>query len=182
MRSSLAVALIAMTIQSVTAATLCRNGKGALFSRDACKKKETVVDPASLGAIGPPGPPGAQGAQGAQGPVGPSNPNANTLNGLTASQIVAQASGQTASAVLSFLNSAHTVTNAGTVFAGFCGCVSAFCPAGNFLTECNGAVTNDGTGFLTRIDDVNPEGCQVCGCTTGNLSTALAVSATCLSP
>src|SRR4030095_5541391 len=117
MRSALALVLIAAMAAPVGAATLCANKKGALFERDgACKKKESTVDPVSLGLVGPPGPPGPQGTQG---PAGPSNPNANTLNGLTASQIVSQAvtqsSGQIASGILSFLNSAYTVPNAGTV-------------------------------------------------------------------
>jgi hypothetical protein len=185
MRAALVLALIVMMAAPSGASTLCRNNKGALFVRDGgCKKKENVVNPASVGAIGPPGPPGAPGTEG---PPGPSNPNANTLNGLTASQIVdqsvAQASGQVASAVLNFLSSSHVVTSVGTVFGGFCSCVQAFCPGGDFLTECNGAVSNDGTGYLTEIDDINPEGCEVCGCTVfSDVTTGVAASATCLTP
>src|SRR5262249_46645663 len=63
--------------------------------------------------------------------------NASTLNGLTASQIVSQAvtqsSGQIAGGILAFLNSAYTVTNAGTVFSGFCACTATFCNGGDFL-------------------------------------------------
>lgn len=63
--------------------------------------------------------------------------NASTLNGLTASQIVSQAvtqsSGQIAGDILAFLNSAYTVTNAGTVFSGFCACTATFCNGGDFL-------------------------------------------------
>jgi len=63
--------------------------------------------------------------------------NASTLNGLTASQIVSQAvtqsSGQIAGGILAFLNSAYTVTNAGTVFSGFCAFTATFCNGGDFL-------------------------------------------------
>ncbi len=47
---------------------LCEKKTGALFVRAACKKKETQVDPASIGAKGP------QGSQGIQGPPGPPGP------------------------------------------------------------------------------------------------------------
>lgn len=47
------------------AAVVCRKGNGAMFVRDACKKKETPVDLAQFGAVGPTGPTGADGAPGA---------------------------------------------------------------------------------------------------------------------
>jgi hypothetical protein len=58
--------LVLLTILALAApadALLCRARNGALSVRDACKRKETVIDPATLG--GP-------GAQGDTGPAGPS--------------------------------------------------------------------------------------------------------------
>jgi hypothetical protein len=43
-------------------ALLCRTRAGALFVRDACKRKETAVDPATLGGPSPSGDTGAKGA------------------------------------------------------------------------------------------------------------------------
>lgn len=59
-----------MTLVRASAAAgalLCQKPSGALFARDACKKKETTVDPAALGLIGPKGDAGAPGAPGAPG-------------------------------------------------------------------------------------------------------------------
>ena len=49
------------------ASILCKTKQGGLVVRDACKKKESPVDPAQLGLQGPRG---AQGLQGPQGPPG----------------------------------------------------------------------------------------------------------------
>jgi hypothetical protein len=58
------------------AAVLCRKKSGAVLYRDgACKKKETAVDLATLGAAGP------KGADGAQGPQGPAGPGVITKSG-----------------------------------------------------------------------------------------------------
>lgn len=47
------------------AATLCSLKKGGpIFLRDACKKRETALDPVALGLQGPTGPKGDQGPQG----------------------------------------------------------------------------------------------------------------------
>ncbi len=46
------------------AAVLCQKKSGAVFVRDACKKKETALDVSALGLVGP------RGQQGIQGPKG----------------------------------------------------------------------------------------------------------------
>jgi hypothetical protein len=43
------------------AAVICRKPSGAMFVRDACKKKETLVDLSAFGAVGPKGDPGDPG-------------------------------------------------------------------------------------------------------------------------
>jgi len=40
---------------------VCKKKSGIVFLRDACKKKETLVDPVSFGATGPQGPPRSPG-------------------------------------------------------------------------------------------------------------------------
>jgi len=57
------------------AVLLCK-GKKKITLREACKSKETQLDPAELGAAGPTGATGAQGAQGVQGVQGPAGPGA----------------------------------------------------------------------------------------------------------
>jgi hypothetical protein len=58
-----------------SSAVLCAGKGGVLRIRaDACKVKETTVDPAALGISGPPGPPGAAGPAGPAGTVGPPGP------------------------------------------------------------------------------------------------------------
>jgi len=68
---------------SVPAAVLCANARGAVHMRDACRVKETVLQPALLGLLPPPGTPGPAGPQGpagapgtpgAPGPQGPPGP------------------------------------------------------------------------------------------------------------
>lgn len=61
-------------LSSAHAAVLCATGKGALKLRDACKPKETQVDPVALGLQGPPGPQGDPGPQGIPGNPGPEGP------------------------------------------------------------------------------------------------------------
>ncbi len=60
MRSAIrvAVALVVAVVTTADAAVICQKKSGAMFVRDACKKKETRVDLATFGAVGPPGPPG----------------------------------------------------------------------------------------------------------------------------
>jgi len=53
------------------AAVLCANPSGSVFLRDACKGKETQLDPVALGLVGPRGPQGPTGPQGPAGPAGP---------------------------------------------------------------------------------------------------------------
>src|SRR5262249_61364790 len=43
---------------SAEGAVLCSTGGGTLKVRDACRPRETPVDPVALGLQGPPGPPG----------------------------------------------------------------------------------------------------------------------------
>jgi hypothetical protein len=45
-------------------ALLCQKRSGALFVRDACRKRETAVDPTALGLVGPKGDTGAPGTPG----------------------------------------------------------------------------------------------------------------------
>lgn len=62
---SLAVVLslgLSLGARAADAAVLCSSKKGAVFVRDACKRKEKVVDPVALGLRGP---------SGEQGPAGP---------------------------------------------------------------------------------------------------------------
>jgi hypothetical protein len=63
----LLVLVMAMTLAGASAAPgalLCQKPSGALFAREACKKKETAVDPAALGLVGPKGDAGTPGAPG----------------------------------------------------------------------------------------------------------------------
>ena len=53
------------------ALVLCARRSGTLALRAACKRRETVVDLAQLGAVGPQGPPGERGPTGSQGTQGP---------------------------------------------------------------------------------------------------------------
>jgi hypothetical protein len=64
------MAAVGATALPARALVVCKKKSGAIFLRDACKKKETVVDPASFGATGPQGPPGQQGPQGPPGSAG----------------------------------------------------------------------------------------------------------------
>jgi len=61
---------VGSTALPARALVVCKKKSGAVFLRDACKKKETVVDPAAFGATGPQGPAGAQGPQGPPGSPG----------------------------------------------------------------------------------------------------------------
>lgn len=48
----------------VNAAVLCRKRSGVVVVRDACKRKETPLDPATFGVVGPAGPTGPAGPPG----------------------------------------------------------------------------------------------------------------------
>jgi hypothetical protein len=65
---SVSLAILLSTSASPFAAVLCSKKSGAVVLRDACKKKETAIDPTGLGLQGPKGDTGAQGVPGAQGP------------------------------------------------------------------------------------------------------------------
>jgi len=60
------LALVTLLTASTVAdaAVLCASKKGAVFVRDACKKKERAIDPVALGLQGPPGLQGQQGPKG----------------------------------------------------------------------------------------------------------------------
>lgn len=55
------VVVVAITIPA-HAAVVCQKKSGAMFVREACKKKETPVDLSQFGAVGPTGPAGQDGA------------------------------------------------------------------------------------------------------------------------
>src|SRR5438128_8998064 len=58
---------VGSTALPARALVVCKKKSGAVFLRDACKKKETAVAPASFGATGPQGPAGPQGPPGPPG-------------------------------------------------------------------------------------------------------------------
>lgn len=60
-----AVGVLLVVAMPVHAAVICQKRNGAMFVREACKKKETAVDLAAFGAVGPAGPAGAPGVAGA---------------------------------------------------------------------------------------------------------------------
>jgi len=62
---------VGATVLPARALVVCKKKSGAVFLRDACKKKETAVDPASFGATGPQGPAGPQGPPGSGGQATP---------------------------------------------------------------------------------------------------------------
>jgi hypothetical protein len=62
MRMLMVVAVVLTIAMPAGAAVVCQKKSGAMFVRDACKKKETVVDLSQFGAAGPTGPTGGAGA------------------------------------------------------------------------------------------------------------------------
>jgi hypothetical protein len=68
-RSEIVVGVVLSVVGAVAAdaAVFCQKQSGAVFIRDACKKKETQVNLAAFGAVGPKGDTGAQGPMGAPG-------------------------------------------------------------------------------------------------------------------
>jgi hypothetical protein len=64
--------MLCLTWAPAGAETLCRKKSGTLKLRagSVCKKRETVVDPSTFGAVGPTGATGAPGASQLPGPVG----------------------------------------------------------------------------------------------------------------
>lgn len=75
--TGVAVALTLAFAVSADALVLCapKSGVGALKVREACKKKETTIDPAAVGLVGPEGPQGPTGDQGEPGVAGPQGPS-----------------------------------------------------------------------------------------------------------
>ncbi|HEV7731190.1 MAG TPA: hypothetical protein VGR62_03465 [Candidatus Binatia bacterium] len=57
----LGVVMLLAVVAVPADAVLCRKKNGAVFARDACKRRETVLDPATIGAVGVPGDAGADG-------------------------------------------------------------------------------------------------------------------------
>ncbi len=57
----LAVVVLVAATALPAGAVLCRKKNGAVFERDACKRKETPLDPATIGAVGAPGEAGTAG-------------------------------------------------------------------------------------------------------------------------
>jgi hypothetical protein len=110
---------------------------------------------------------GAPGPQGPAGPPGPASANASTLNRLTAQQIVAQAR---AGGLSSFVESVYVIATPGTVVLGFCGTIFARCNPGDFPLNCGGAVSPDGSGFLTEVSETPSaeRASGASGCTTGD--------------
>ena len=110
--------------------------------------------------------------------------DADTVRGVTPDQIVSQATGAVAGAVAQVLASGYVRTAAASVSPGFCRCLDLGCnTTADLLVDCGGDVVSDGTGYLTEVtrltDGVT---CRTCGCTTGSLSTGLAVATFCLRP
>jgi hypothetical protein len=76
----LALAVPLLAASGADAVQLCLARDGTLKARVTCRKKESLLDPATLGLVtpGPPGAPGAQGPEGPQGVPGPTgSPGAN---------------------------------------------------------------------------------------------------------
>ncbi|MFN8544564.1 MAG: hypothetical protein U0807_10215 [Candidatus Binatia bacterium] len=71
-RGIILVALTALAgaLEPTWGAVFCQKKSGAVFLRDTCKKKETAVDLATLGAVGPTGPTGQDGTPGTPGAAG----------------------------------------------------------------------------------------------------------------
>src|SRR5690242_11485519 len=53
-----ALIVVSMLGHTASAKVLCARPSGTLKIRDACRSRETLVDPVALGLQGPPGPPG----------------------------------------------------------------------------------------------------------------------------
>jgi hypothetical protein len=108
MRSFISTILVLGVFTGVTvaqAAVLCSKKSGVVTVRtEACKKKETQLDPAALGLQGP---------QGDQGEVGPQGPPAVSANVAADGSIVAQSGGVTVSLLLASPGAfvVHTGTN-----------------------------------------------------------------------
>lgn len=78
--AALALALTLGAAVSAHALVLCapKSGVGALKVRETCKKKETTIDPATVGLVGPQGAEGPQGPKGDQGEAGVAGPTGAT--------------------------------------------------------------------------------------------------------
>ena len=71
MRPTVTLVILLLLAATATAnAALCKAKSGALFVRDACKRKEIAVDAATIGAVGPRGDIGPKGDKGDAGSAG----------------------------------------------------------------------------------------------------------------
>jgi hypothetical protein len=95
-----------------------------------------------------------------------------------------QATTHVATGIAAVPTSAYIRANLATVPAGFCNCVDVGCDrAGDLLVSCEGNTANNGTGYLTKVGrNVDVTSCETCVCTTGMVSTGVAVSVLCLRP
>src|SRR3954462_1268275 len=74
-RDWLLVVIISLLIglcSRTEAEVLCRDQNGAVSAREACRKAETRLNPATLGLVGVPGPKGERGERGPRGQQEPS--------------------------------------------------------------------------------------------------------------
>jgi len=60
------------TVRIATASVFCKKKSSVVTARDACKPKETQINPADFNIVGPAGATGATGVTGVTGPAGPS--------------------------------------------------------------------------------------------------------------
>jgi hypothetical protein len=90
------LAILVATSVAAPAAVLCTKKSGVVVMREACKPRETALDPAALGLQGAKG---DQGDPGNQGPPGAQGPGAQFAIVAADATIVAQSGGITASAL-----------------------------------------------------------------------------------
>jgi hypothetical protein len=116
MRLGLLVVMV-LVASPAWAEVLCQSKRGALSVRTACKKKETLVDPAALGLQGPPGPPGPAGTAGAYGSF--SNDSGSIVAVVLGGTSI-PLSTTTASLNISYTGTTATIANAGVYRMSYC--------------------------------------------------------------
>ena len=158
---ALALTLATLIVAAPThAAVLCAKKKGALAVREACRPKETQIDPVALGLVGPQGPPGPQG------------PAGNALSGTPHHQHLTQPTPGVY--VMSTFITGSLLTD--VVFFRFGELNDAICG----LSDANGTITRTvvpGTGHvqLTFGTPIAVEGTIEAGCNTGTTADILLV-------
>ena len=95
------LAILLSTTMPAPASVLCSKKNGIVVVRDACKKKESALDPAALGMQGP------QGDQGIQGPPGQQGPGAQFAVIAGDGTVVAQSGGITTTVLNGLAVSVH---------------------------------------------------------------------------